>query len=274
MFENIASSAGEWIGQNGPELLTKIIISLIILLVAKVAITTAKSLLQTGLEKSGKLNDLLRHFVVNLVGKILWIITWLLVADQFMSIGPLIAGLGVAGFVFGFAFQESLGNFAAGLMILANDPFKAGEYVEAGGHAGTVKEVNIMATVLATPDNRKITIPNGVVWGAPIVNYTTTGTRRVDMTVGVSYGADLTKTREVLMGVLREDPRVLPEPAPLVEVLEMADSSVNFVVRPWAKTADYWGLYWSCQQKIKEALDREGIEIPFPQRVVHLQKPE
>lgn len=268
-------SARAWVADNGPQFVTNLVVSLIILVIGAILIKAIRGIIASGLERSKKLNDLLRNFLVNITGKLLWVVVWLLVLSQMgVAVGPLIAGLGVMGFILGFAFQDSLGNFAAGLMILANDPFKVGEYVEVAGHAGSVQEVNIMATTITTPDNKKITIPNRLVWGASIVNYSTTGTRRVDMTVGISYGADIGKARDIILDILKADERVLDDPAPLVEVVEMADSSVNLVVRPWSKTSDYWGLFFACQRKIKEEFDANGIEIPFPQRVVHMVKGE
>jgi small conductance mechanosensitive channel len=187
-----------------------------------------------------------------------------------VQVGPLIAGVSVTGFIIGFAFQDTLSNFAAGLMLLANSPFKVGNFVEVNGHSGVVRELNIVATVLTTPDNKRLTIPNKLVWGSTITNFTALDTRRVDMTVAISYGSDINKAREIIKQVLAEDDRVLKDPAPTVEVMSLADSSVNFVVRPWSKTTDYWALYFSTMQKVKERLAANGVEIPFPQRVVHI----
>jgi small conductance mechanosensitive channel len=175
----------------------------------------------------------------------------------------------VTGFIIGFAFQESLGNLASGMMIALNEPFRVGDYVEVGGNSGTVKDMNMMATTLSTPDNKKVVVPNKNVWGSPITNYTALETRRVDLTAGISYGADINKAKEVILGVLKDQAAVLDDPAPTVEVIEMADSSVNLVVRPWCKTADYWSVVFSVNHAIKEALDEAGIEIPFPQMDVH-----
>jgi small conductance mechanosensitive channel len=184
-----------------------------------------------------------------------------------------IAILGAAGLAVGFALQGSLSNFAAGIMLITFKPFKVGDFVEIGGQKGFVREIHIFNTMLDSPDNIRVVIPNGQVTGGNILNYTVNGTRRVDLVIGVSYEDDLQKTELVLKGVLAEDKRILPEPEPVVAVSELADSSVNFVVRPWVKAADYWDVYFDLTAKIKTTLDENGISIPYPQRVVHLNKP-
>jgi len=200
----------------------------------------------------------------------MWVIVLMIGLSQLgIDIGPMVAGLGVTGFVLGFAFQESLSNLASGFMILLNRPFEVGHYIEAAGTAGTVKELTMMATTLNSPDNKKVTIPNRAIWGGTITNYSAEDTRRVDLVVGIGYGADIGKAKEVIMGALTANEQVLADPEPVVEVVEMADSSVNLVVRPWANTDDYWAVYFALNHSIKEALDAEGLEIPFPQMDVH-----
>lgn len=263
----------QWIVENGATFLVKLLVSLLILLVARMVINTILRLLRRGLSNNKRLNDLLQSFLVNISHKGLWIVAWLLILDNLgVSVGPLIAGLGVAGFVLGFAFQDTLSNFAAGLLILANNPFKVGDYVEVGGQGGTIKELNMMATTLTTPDNKRILIPNKSVWGSAIVNYSAMDTRRVEIKVGISYGSDINLAKETIAKVLSNDERILHEPAPVIEVVGLGDSSVDFVVRPWVKTSDFWGVYFKNHQAIKEALDGAGVEIPFPQRVVHMVK--
>jgi small conductance mechanosensitive channel len=188
-----------------------------------------------------------------------------------VDVGPLIAGLGVAGFIIGFAFQESLGNMAAGLMIVLNKPYQIGNYIEAAGSSGSVKELNMMATTLLTPDNKKIIIPNSKVWGDSITNYSAMPTRRVDMTVGISYGSDIGKAIETIKSIIDADDRILNDPGPMIEVVELGDSSVNLCVRPWCNTGDYWSVYFDTTRKMKESLDAAGIEIPFPQMDIHVQ---
>ncbi len=185
-----------------------------------------------------------------------------------------VAILGAMGFAVGMALQGTLANFASGVMILLFRPFTTGDVIEAGGVKGSVKDISIFTTTIATPDNVKILVPNGQIYGGIISNFNGYDTRRVDMTVGVGYTADLNQTLEVIKGVLAKDSRILAEPETKVAVSEMADSSVNFIVRPWVNSADYWGVYLDFQKNCKEALDTAGIDIPYPQTVVHMQKTE
>ena len=187
-----------------------------------------------------------------------------------IDIAPVIAGLGVFGFVIGFAVQGTLSNFASGIMLLIYQPFDEGDAIETNGVLGKVSALSVVNTTILTPDNREVIIPNSSVWGSTIINITRQPTRRVDMVIGVGYGADLKKTKELMTDYLNNHELVLEDPAPVVEVLELADSSVNFVVRPWAKTEDYWAVRFSSTHGIKDLLDANGIEIPFPQRVVHM----
>ncbi|MBD3216859.1 MAG: mechanosensitive ion channel [candidate division Zixibacteria bacterium] len=181
-----------------------------------------------------------------------------------------VAVLGAAGLAVGFALQGSLANFASGVMLIIFRPFKAGDYVEAGGMAGTVEEIHIFQTILKSPDNRKIFIPNSQITSGSITNYSAKDTRRVDMVFGIGYGDDIKKAKETLEQIVREDSRVLEDPAPTIAVSELGDSSVNFVVRPWVKTADYWAVFFDIHEKVKLIFDEQGISIPFPQRDVHL----
>jgi len=179
--------------------------------------------------------------------------------------------IGAAGLAIGFALQGSLANFAAGVILIIFKPFKVGDFVELAGQKGTVREIQIFNTILNSPDNVRLIIPNGQVTGSSIKNYTVNGTRRVDLVVGVSYDDDLKKARQVIEQVLAGDDRILSEPPVTVAVSELADSSVNFVVRPWVKTTDYWDVYFNLTEGIKLALDKNGITIPYPQRDIHMK---
>jgi small conductance mechanosensitive channel len=181
-----------------------------------------------------------------------------------------VAILGAAGLAVGLALQGSLANFAAGVLMIIFKPFRVGDFVEAGGTKGSVVEISIFTTVLNTPDNKKIIVPNAKVTGDNITNFNANGTRRVDLVAGIGYGDDIDKARSVLEGILDADDRVLKEPEATVAVVEMADSSVNFVVRPWVNGSDYWNVYFETTETIKKRFDEEGISIPFPQRDVHL----
>ena len=179
--------------------------------------------------------------------------------------------IGAAGLAIGFALQGSLSNFAAGIMLIIFKPFKVGDFIEAAGKMGTVKEIQIFNTVLNSPDNVRVIIPNGQVTGGNIMNFTVNGTRRIDLVVGVSYDDDLKKAQKVIEKILAGDNRILEEPATTVAVSELGDSSVNFVVRPWVNAADYWGVRFDLIEGIKLALDKNGITIPFPQRDIHMK---
>ncbi len=181
-----------------------------------------------------------------------------------------VAVLGAAGFAIGFALQGSLSNFASGVMLLVFRPFKVGDVVEAGGVKGKVTDIAIFSTTITTPDNVKIIAPNSKIYGDVITNYNGYDTRRVDWAVGIGYDANIDDAKRVLLDVVAADARVLKDPDPVILLTEMADSSINLSVRVWAKAADYWNIYFECNQAFKEALDANGIEIPFPQRVVHM----
>lgn len=186
----------------------------------------------------------------------------------------LVAIIGAAGLAIGLALQGSLSNFAAGVLLIIFRPVKKGEFVEVSGVAGSVESVQIFTTVLITPDNKMVVVPNNNVLSNNIINYTRTGQRRIDLVIGVSYSADLKKTRAIIEQVLQSNDKVLKDPAWTIGVLALADSSVNFAVRPWAESSHYWDVYFSLHEEIKTALDAAGIEIPFPQRDVHLIQKE
>ncbi|MBD3331531.1 mechanosensitive ion channel, partial [candidate division GN15 bacterium] len=180
--------------------------------------------------------------------------------------------IGAAGLAIGFALQGSLSNFAAGVMLIIFRPFKAGDYVEAGGMSGTVEAVDIFVTKMKSPDNREIIVPNSQITSSPITNYSAKEMRRVDLVFGIGYDDDIKLAKETLEAIVTSDARILHEPAPTVAVSELGDSSVNFVVRPWVKTADYWAVYFDLTEKVKLTFDEKGISIPFPQTDVHLHQ--
>ncbi|MDF7800693.1 mechanosensitive ion channel [Pontiellaceae bacterium B1224] len=181
-----------------------------------------------------------------------------------------IAILGAAGLAIGLALQGSLANFAAGVLMLIFKPFKVGDVIDAGGNVGSVLEIGIFTTIMKSPDNKKMIVPNSVVTGGTITNINTFGTRRVDLVAGIGYSDDIDKAKKVLNDIIAADERILKDPAVTIAVVELADSSVNFVVRPWVNSADYWGVYFDTTEAIKKRFDEEGISIPFPQRDVHL----
>ena len=187
-----------------------------------------------------------------------------------IQLGPVLAGLGIAGFIVGFALQDTLSNFAAGMMILVYRPFDVGDAVEAGGVMGTVKAMNLVSTTITTWDNQKMVVPNSKIWGDVIRNITAEPHRRVDMVFGIAYADDIDHTERVLCDIVKRNELVLAEPEPVVRLHTLGESSVDFVVRPWARTSDYWTVYWDITRAVKKRFDEEGISIPFPQRDVHL----
>ncbi len=215
--------------------------------------------------------------LVGFLGAILYSI--LLVAVVIAAVGqlgiqttPLVAVLGAAGLAVGLALQNSLGNFASGVMLVLFRPFTKGDYVEAAGTSGTVDEVGIFTTVLNTPDNRKVIVPNGQITNDTITNYSAHDTRRIDLMIGVAYGDDLRVAREAIDKTIRAHDKVFDDPEPIVWVMELADSSVNFAVRPWVKTEDYWPVRNELLEQIKGALEAAGCSIPFPQRDIYVHQ--
>ena len=213
-------------------------------------------------------DESLQKFLLNLIN---WILKILLIITLLGTLGvpttSFAAIIAAAGLAIGLALQGSLGNFAGGVLIMIFKPIKIGDLIEAQGEIGVVKEIEIFTTKLTGLSNKEIIIPNGALSNGNIVNYTTEGTRRVDLTFGVGYDSDIKKTKEVLMNVLTSHPLVLKDPAPTVNVSALADSSVNFAVRPWSKAEDYWTVYFDVTEQTKEALDAAGIEIPYPHQV-------
>lgn len=223
-----------------------------------------------GLEKA-KMEPILVKFLGNIVYTMLLIFVVLAAINQVgVQTTSLIALLGAAGLAVGLALQGSLANFAAGILIVIFRPYRIGDFVEGGGVAGTVDDVQIFTTVLKSPDNRRIIVPNGQMMSGTIVNFSSHPTRRVDLTASVSYDDDSDTVRRVLTEILASDERVLAEPAPNIRMMTHADSSIDWIVRPWVNASDYWPVYFDLTEKIKRRFDEEGISIPYPQRDVHL----
>ncbi len=223
-----------------------------------------------GLEKA-KMEAILVKFLGNITYTLLLVFVVLAAISQVgIQTTSLIAVLGAAGLAVGLALQGSLANFAAGVLIIIFRPYKIGDYVEGGGVAGSIEEVQIFTTILKSPDNKKIIVPNGQMMSGTIVNYSAHDTRRVDLTASVSYDDDSDHVRRVLQDILAADERVLSEPAPVVRMMSHADSSIDWVVRPWVKAGDYWPVFFDLTERIKQRFDEEGISIPFPQRDVHV----
>ncbi len=269
------SMAEQWLESNSDLIIqygVNIISSVLILFIGNIIVKAIANGIAKVLTKK-KMDRAVVDFVHALVRYLLFIVVLIAALSRIgVQTASVVAVIGAAGLAIGLALQGSLSNFAAGVLIVAFRPFKSGDYVEVAGVAGLVNSIQIFQTVLTTPDNKMVIVPNAGIIGGAIVNYSHHNKRRVDHVIGVSYDSDLQKTKEVITKVLEADKRVLQEPAITVGVTALADSSVNFVVRPWCRTEDYWGVYFDTLQAIKEGLDKEGISIPFPQMDVHLNK--
>jgi small conductance mechanosensitive channel len=252
--------------------LLNIVIAIIIYIIGKflsrVISNTAIKIL-----KHRKIDDTVTSFAANIVYSAAFFATIIAAAAQLgFNTSSLIAILGAAGLAIGLALKDSLSNFASGVMLIIFKPFKAGDFVEVAGTAGVVEEVLIFATKLRTGDNKELTIPNGAITGRTITNYSAKPMRRIDLVIGVSYDADLAQTKTLLKDVVAKHELVLKDEEITIGVSELADCSVNFVVRPWVKTENYWPVYYDLLENIKVELDKAGIEIPFPQLSVHMNK--
>jgi small conductance mechanosensitive channel len=252
----------------GPKVLAAVIIFVVGKWIARLLARVAESAMTRA-----KVDPILVGFGSNIIYVGLFAFVVLAAVNQLgVQTTSFIAVVGAAGLALGLALQGSLSNFAAGVMLVFFRPFKVGDYVEAGGTAGTVEQIMLFTTRLKTPDNKQVFVPNGRIIDGIIVNFSGNPTRRVDMVFGCGYGDDLEKVREVLQQILAEEPRVLEEPAPVVAVNALGDNSVNFVVRPWVNSADYWPVLWDLQEKVKIRFDANGLSIPFPQRDVHVHE--
>ena len=247
-----------------------ILYAVIILIVGRILVGIINGIIRRLLVKS-KTEDTLVKFVISLTKITLMVIVVIAALNQIgVQTTSFVAIIGAAGLAIGFAMQGSLANFAAGVLLIIFKPFKVGDFIEGGGSTGTVDAVQIFNTILKTPDNKKVIVPNSKLTGENITNYSAMEQRRIDMVFGIGYDDDIKKAKSTLERIIGEDDRILKDPAPTVAVSELGDSSINFVVRPWVKTSDYWAVYFDVTEKVKLTFDAEGISIPFPQRDVHL----
>ena len=267
-METIVPKMQEWSAVFGLKILTAILIIVVGRWLARFIRKTAEKMMTRS-----KVDATLVTFVGNLIYiALLTFVILAALAQLGIQTTSFIAVIGAAGLAVGLALQGSLANFAAGILMLLFRPFKVGDFIEGGGVSGIVEEMHIFTTQLRTPDNKTIIIPNAKITGDNITNYTKKENRRVDLVIGVSYRDDIEKVKRVIADVLNGDDRVLKDPAPTIAVLGLGDSSVNFAVRPWVKTENYWNVYFDTTERIKKRFDAEGISIPFPQRDVHLYK--
>ncbi len=223
---------------------------------------------------SREMDEILVKFLCSILRWVLLLFVVIAALSQLgINTNSLVALLGAAGLAVGLSLQSSLGNFAAGVMLIVFRPFTKGDFVEAGGAMGVVEKISIFTTTMTTPDNKEVIVPNGAILGSNITNFSARPTRRVDMVFGISYDDDIRKAKALLEEIVAADERILAEPAPVVALSELADSSVNFIVRPWVNAPDYWAVLWDTTAAVKLKFDEAGISIPYPQMDVHLDKP-
>jgi len=265
---------------NGSEFLQTMLIPWAIKIAAALAIFVigrwiAKWLtrvMRTVMTRSG-MDGMLIDFFGNIVYTVLLLAVVMAALDHVgIQTTSLLAVFGAAGLAIGLALKDSLGNFSSGVMLILFRPFKVGDFIEAGGVSGVVEQVRMFATVMRTGDNREIIVPNSQIYGGTITNYSARETRRIDLVFGIGYNDDIAKTKQIIEDIMRQDERILADPAPSIALGELGDNSVNFNVRPWVKSADYWPVRADLLEKVKLAFDANGISIPYPQRDVHLHQ--
>lgn len=248
----------------------KVVLAIITLVVGLWIIGGVVRVVKASLTKA-KVDETLVPFLGNMTSWLLKVLLLISVASMVgIATTSFIAVLGAAGLAVGLALQGSLANFAGGVLILIFKPYSVGDLIESQGHLGVVKEVQIFNTILLTPDNKRVVIPNGVLSNGSVVNFSAEGILRVDLTIGIAYESDIPKAKQVLQEMMQSNDKVLADPVPMVAVSELADSSVNLAVRPWCTVADYWNVYFETTENAKKVLEANGITIPFPQRDVHL----
>ncbi|ELE6598806.1 mechanosensitive ion channel [Vibrio alginolyticus] len=271
-----SNSALDWFAENAPQHIFQLFVFALILLIARgLAKLTRKVVRKAVASKNLKLSHLMQDFFISMSGKFVWVIGIMVGLSQLgLNLAPILTGFGIAGVIIGFALQDTLSNFAAGMMLLIYRPFDVGDFVYAGGVDGKVSHMSLVNTTIRTFDNQIIIVPNSKIWGDVIKNVTHERIRRVDMVFGIGYADDLLKAESVLSDIITSHPSVLRTPEPMIKVHTLNTSSVDFIVRPWVKTDDYWDVYWDVTKEVKLRFDREGISIPFPQQDVHLHMVE
>jgi len=257
---------------NGPDLLFRLFIFFAVLFVFRLLARLTRRLVRAASDRSRlAMSNLLKNMLVTLSGGTVMLIGILIALSNIgISLTPMLAGLGVAGFIVGFALQDSLSNFAAGAMILIYRPYDVNDFIEVTDASGLVKKMNLVSTTILTFDNQTLVVPNRKIWGDVIKNVTAQKVRRVDLQFGISYADDIELAERIFRDIVESHEKVLKDPEPNIRLHSLGDSSVNFIVRPWTKTEDYWSVYWDITREVKLRLDKEGISIPFPQRDVHL----
>jgi small conductance mechanosensitive channel len=252
----------------------KLLLSLAIFYIGRIVVAGVVGLVRKLLHSRG-VDDILVGFLVAILRWVLLLFVIIAALSQLgINTNSLVAVLGAAGLAIGLSLQSSLSNFAAGVMLIIFRPFTKGDFVEAGGASGVIEHISIFTTTMTTTDNKEVIIPNGAIIAGNITNYSARDTRRVDMVFSVSYEDDIRKAKQLLQEIVAADERILKEPAPVIAVSALAESSVDFLVRPWTKTTDYWNVFWDTTEAVKIRFDEAGLSIPYPQMDVHLGKGE
>jgi len=272
LVEGWLAAGRTWLVVQGPAWTLRLALFGVILLLSRVIARWAGRLVERALASSkANPSQLFQDMAVSVSRKAVFFLGMLVALGQLgVDLTPILAGIGFSGFIVGFAIKDTLSNFAAGLMILIYHPFDENDFVEAAGVTGKVENLSIVSTTILTSDNQRLIVPNSSIWGGVIRNVTAMSTRRVDMTFGIGYEDDTEQAMRILEEIVTSHELVLDEPAPLVRLHELADSSVNFIVRPWVASGDYWTVYWDILQAVKRRFDADGISIPYPQQDVHL----
>lgn len=265
-----------WVMGNVGTWALRLTVFLLILVLFSLMARVAKRLVAKAVtRREVNASVLLQDTLTTWAGRLVFLLGVLIAMSQLgIDLAPILAGMGVAGFVIGFALQDTLANFAAGIMILVYRPFDVNDFVEAGGVFGKVGSMSLVSTTILSIDNQRLVVPNGLIWGQVIRNVTGQRVRRVDLTFGIGYSDDIPRAEAVLKRLVDEHPMVLSDPAPAIKLNNLGESSVDFVVRPWCKTDDYWDVHWDLTRAVKMTFDEEGISIPFPQRDVHVYSAE
>jgi len=261
-----------WLSENAADWAIQIVIAIAIFVVGKYIARKLSNLLEKGMRKAGT-DPLLIGFIGNVTYGILLVAVVLAAVDSLgVNVTSLLTIVGAAGLAVGLAMKDSLSNFAAGVMIIIFRPFKIGDYIQAGGTAGSVDEIGMFATLMHTPDNQRIIVPNSSILGGNITNVSALPTRRIDLVFGISYDDNIGQARDIIKAVIDADERILKDPAPVIVVGELGDSSVNILVRPWVNSPDYWAVRWELLEIIKVRFDEAGVSIPYPQQDVYMHE--
>lgn len=250
----------------------KLLIAVVVFIVGRILVKVVMSMVR-GIMTRAKTDEILVNFVSSILNMLLMLVVVVVSLDQLgVDTTSLVALVGAAGLAVGLALKDSLQNFAAGVMLVLFRPFKTGDFVEIAGVSGVVEKITIFSTLIRTGDNKEVIVPNGSIYSGTIINYSARDTRRIDLVIGVDYSSDVREVKRVLEDILNSHPLVLKDPEPVVALVELGDSSVNFNFRPWVKTDDYWSVRAELLEQVKLTLDEQGIGIPFPQMDVHLFK--